>query len=153
TQNDKNFEKVQSEWVERLTKFVQTYPKADDTAEALSQLGMINEMLGKEVQAKNWYQQMVKDFADSRAGVRAAGAIKRLELEGKAIELAGPQLNNGTPFDISRLRGKIVVVYYWASWNKDCLGDLARLKMLLDEYGSKGLELVCVNLDNSAEEA
>jgi len=49
-----------------------------------------------------------------------------------------------------------VIVYYWASWNKDrCIGDFAVLKQLLDTYGSKGsgLELLCVNLDNTAEEA
>jgi hypothetical protein len=33
------------------------------------------------------------------------------------------------------------------------VADFAVLKQLLDTYGSKGLALVCVNLDNTVEEA
>ncbi|HEV3442984.1 MAG TPA: TlpA disulfide reductase family protein, partial [Gemmataceae bacterium] len=71
------------------------------------------------------------------------------------MELAGPTLDGAT-FNISQVRGKMVVVYYWASWNKErCVGDFAVLKQLLDNYANKGagLELVCVNLDNAVEEA
>src|SRR5262249_33439880 len=51
------------------------------------------------------------------------------------------------------LRNKLVVVYYWASWNQQCVGDFAKLKLLLDSYAGKGLELVCVNLDDRQEDA
>jgi len=47
----------------------------------------------------------------------------------------------------------VVVVYYWASWSSPCAGDLVRLKQLLEGPAGKDVELVCVNLDNSAEEA
>ena len=45
------------------------------------------------------------------------------------------------------------MVYYWASWNGQCVGDFAKLKQLLETYGKQGLELVTVNLDSSAKEA
>src|SRR5262249_10146726 len=35
----------------------------------------------------------------------------------------------------------------------ECLGDFAKLNLLLNTYGSKGLELYCVNLDNTEAEA
>ncbi|HEV3120128.1 MAG TPA: thioredoxin-like domain-containing protein [Gemmataceae bacterium] len=148
--------KVQEEWLGRLTKFVSSYPHAEDTPEALMQLGMVSELVNKEAEARKWYQQLAKDFADHAMSARAQGALRRLDLEGKVMELAGPMLNGGATFNISQLRGKTVIVYYWASWNKDrCIGDFAVLKQLLDTYGSKGpgLELLCVNLDNTAEEA
>ena len=59
----------------------------------------------------------------------------------------------GIPFNLGGLRGKTVVVYYWASYSSQAVGDFAKLKLLLDTYGSKGLELVTVNLDANAEEA
>jgi thiol-disulfide isomerase/thioredoxin len=147
-----NFGAVQEQWLERLAKFVQTYPKADDTPDALLQLGMVSEFVNKEVPAKNWYQQLVTNFADKPQAAKAHGAIDRLELEGKPLRLAGPMLS-GTQFDIAQEQGKLVVVYYWASWNQSCIGDFAKLKLLLDKYGSQGLELVTVNLDSTAEEA
>lgn len=62
-------------------------------------------------------------------------------------------LGTGQAFDVAQMRGKVVIVYYWASWNPQCIGDFAKLKLLLDTYGSKGLELVCVNCDNTAQDA
>ena len=68
------------------------------------------------------------------------------------LELSGTQLN-GSPFNIADLRGKIVVVYYWGGWNKErCVGDFATLKLLQETYSGK-LAIVCVNLDNTANDA
>lgn len=144
--------KVQDKWLERLAKFVDTYPKAEDTPEALMQLGMFSEVIDKETEAKKWYSHLVREFGDHALAAKAQGALRRLELEGKTMELAGTQLD-GAPFNIADLRGKTVVVYYWGGWNKErCVGDFATLKLLLDSYAGK-LAVVCINLDNSADDA
>ncbi len=149
----KDYGAAQKEWVDRLTKFVETYPKADDTADALLTLGMVNEFLNKEVEAKNWYGVLVKNFAGAPLATKAAGAGARLELEGKTFMLACPTLNDpNTIYNIEQSAGKVVVVYYWASWNSQSSGDFAKLKALADGQG-KGVEVVCVNLDNTAKEA
>lgn len=147
-----DFVKVQEAWLARLAKFVQDYPKAEDTPDALLQLGMVNEFIGKEIPAKNWYDKLAQDFADHPLAKRAQGALRRLEVEGKPLELSGPLLNGGS-FSMGQAAGKIVIVYYWASWNQQCLGDFAKLKLLLNSYASKGVELVCVNLDDSMQQA
>jgi hypothetical protein len=144
--------KVQEEWLDKLAKFVQAYPKAEDTPDALLQLGMVSEFAGKESEAKKWYDHLVKHFADHAFAGKARGALRRLDLEGKPLELTGSLLGGGS-FSLAQLQGKVVVVYYWASWNQQCVGDFAKLKLLLDTYGSKGLALASVNLDNTAEEA
>jgi hypothetical protein len=145
--------KVQEKWIEKLTNFVSTYSKAEDTPEALMQLGMVNEFINKEIEAKKWYARLAGDFAQDPMAIKAQGALRRLELEGKPFELSGTMLN-GAAFNFGQLQGRTVVVYYWASWNDSrCKTDFATLKVLLDTYGAKGLELVCVNLDNTKEEA
>lgn len=116
------------------------------------QLGWVNEVLTKETEAKNWYDQLVKRFADTPQAKKAGGALKRLDLDGRELELTSTTLA-GTAFDLASQRGKTVVVYYWDSWNSQSVGDFAKLKLLLDTYSSKGLELVTVNLDSSADEA
>jgi hypothetical protein len=149
-----NFTKVQQEWMDRLAKFVQTYPKAEDTPDALLQLGMVCEFLSKEVEAKNWYAQLVKNFANAPQAKKAEGSIVRLNLEGKVLKLAGPMLNDSNVvFDVDQLRGKVVIVYYWAGWNSQSVGDFAKLKLLLDTFGKQGVDLVCINLDNTIDEA
>jgi hypothetical protein len=147
------FTKVQEQWLTRLAKFVQDYPRAEDAPDALLQLGMVSEFLGKEPQAKKWYQMLAANFADKKPlADKAEGALRRLDLEGKQITLAGSTLGGGS-FDINQVHGKIVIVYYWASWNQQSVGDFARLKLLLNTYAAKGVELVCVNLDSSPPEA
>jgi hypothetical protein len=147
-----DFPAIQEAWLGRLSKFIKTYPHADDAPEALLAAGWVSEMATKEVEAKNWYGQLIKDFADTPQAAKAKGAIRRLGLEGTELALAGPTLDGGA-FDVASLRGKVVVVYYWYSWNGGPVGDFAKLKLLLDTYGKQGLELVTVSLDNSAKEA
>jgi thiol-disulfide isomerase/thioredoxin len=151
-EKDANLGKIQEYWLERLAKFVQTYPKGEDTSDALMQLGMVSEFVGKEAEAKKWYQVLVRDFTDKPAGGKAAGCLRRLDLDGKAMQLSSPKLvNPSEAFDVESLRGKNVVVYYWASWNGQCVGDFAKLKQILE--ANKDLTLVTVNLDTTAEEA
>lgn len=148
-----DFNKIQQAWLERLGKFVSAYPKAEDTPDALLQCGMVSEFLSKEVEAKNWYGQLARAFPDKPQALKAAGAIRRLELEGKPFKLNGPMLSDpNTAFDFESMAGKIVVVYYWASWNSQTVGDFAKLKVLIDQNAGK-VELVSVNLDSTAEEA
>ncbi len=147
----KDFEKVQVEGLDRLAKFVKAYPAQEETMDALLALGWGNESLGKDVEAKNWYKQLATGFVGKAQADKANGALTRLDLEGKALELSAPTAA-GTPFAVSGLRDKVVIVYFWMS-NQGVDAEFAKLKSLSETYGSKGLELVTVNLDNNAEEA
>ncbi|MBY0524793.1 MAG: redoxin family protein [Gemmataceae bacterium] len=150
--DSKEISKAQDEWLEALAKFVTDYPKGEDTPDALMQLGMVSELTGKEDKAKKWYELLIKDFPEHQQTAKAKGAKSRLELDGKELTLAGPTIT-GTTFDVKSTKGKVVVVYYWASWNTQCIGDFAKFKDLIDKYGAKGVELVGVNLDSNVDEA
>lgn len=58
------------------------------------------------------------------------------------------QLNNlsGKPIDIANLKGKVVVVNFWASWCEPCREEFEELMQLQESYGSKGLVVLAVNL-------
>jgi thiol-disulfide isomerase/thioredoxin len=150
---ESNFNKIQEAWLGRLAKFAQAFPKGEDTPDALLQAGMVSEFLNKEVEAKNWYKQLKDHFAEKPQARKAEGSIARLELEGRTLRLSGPTLNDPSiTFDMDQKQGKVVIVYYWASWNTQCASDFAKLKTMLDTHSGK-LELVCVNLDNTLDEA
>ncbi len=149
----RGFEKVQKAYLDDLAAFVKDYPRAEDAPDAMLQLGMTSELLGKEVEAKNWYTALARNFPATPHGRKAAGALTRLGLEGKSFRLAAPLLgDSSTPFDIDQMKGKVVVVYYWASWNREAASDFAKLKTMLNNRG-RSVDLVCVNLDARAEEA
>lgn len=149
----KDFKKVQEEWLGRLSQFVQTFPNGEDTPDAMLQAGMVSEFLDKEVEAKNWYKQLAQKFADKPQARKAEGSTARLELEGKSLKLSGPMLNDpNISFDADQAKGKVVLVYYWASYGNENNRDFGKLKQILDAHAGK-VALVCVNLDNTADEA
>lgn len=145
--------KLQSEWQEQLSKFVQAYPKAEDTGDALIQMAMTCEFTGKDQEAIRWYKQISGTFPEGPLAPKADGAVRRLESIGKKMDLTGPQLGTGAPFNLNQLQGKVVVVYYWATYCESCPKEFAQLRKIHGELAAKGLELVCVNLDDKSSKA
>ena len=146
-----DIQKLQDTWRETLAKFVGDFPKAEDAPDALMQLGMLNEFIDKTADATRWYDKLAKDFPGHVLGKKAQGCLYRLNLEGAPFVLAGKTLA-GAEFTSANLRGKAVVVYFWASWNGSAAGDFTRIKQALSALSGKA-ELVGVNLDAKSEEA
>jgi thiol-disulfide isomerase/thioredoxin len=147
--------KIQEKWLADLQAFVGKYPKSADTAEALLQLGMYQEFVGKSEEARKWYQQLVANFPSSAPGAKAAGAIRRLTSAGKPIPLRGKDLVSGAPVDLAAApyRGKIVLIHYWATWCDSCKADMVLLKDFYAKKGGRDFEIIGVCLDNAAAPA
>jgi hypothetical protein len=157
-QPNADFIKTQEHWRKRLASFVQSYPSAKETPEDLMELAMVSESLNRNTDAKRCYGFLAENFPSYSQAARARGAISRLELEGKTLKLALPLLYTedsryDVPFDIDELRGKVTVVYFWSSRESQSQEDLAALKVLMGQYHARGAELLCVNLDNTPQEA
>jgi len=146
---------LQNRHVERLIQFARTFPKATETAEALWQIAMHLELQNKDAEAKQYYQQLVRTFPPNNPNAaKAAGALRRLDLEGKPWELTVPVNSlNGQTYNPQALRGKVVVVYYWASWCKSVPDDFARLQKLQQDLGSHAVEIVAINIDENQADA
>lgn len=151
-QNLTNLKQMQEEWHEKLTKFVQSYPSGEDAPEALSQLGIGSEFGGKEEEAKRWYTQIFTNFPDHIMAPKARGCVRRLNSIGQEMELVSTTINK-VPFDIKQMRGKVVAVYYYANYVGNVGREFAILKQIQTTLGAKGVEIVCVNLDDSEAEA
>ncbi len=149
---DVDHAKAHAQWLEDLEAFVENHPKDDNAAEALRQLAMGTEISGNNKDAEKWYRQIIENHPSSIHAPMARGAVTRLSSVGSSIKLAGKAVN-GRSVDVSKLRGKAVIVQYWTSSSEVCKSDHAVLSNLYKKYGgSRGLEIVGVNLDYSREE-
>lgn len=54
---------------------------------------------------------------------------------------------------LSSLRGKVVIVDFWASWCEPCKVELPILNKINKKFKSKGLEIIGVNEDKELTEA
>lgn len=69
--------------------------------------------------------------------------------KGRAVTVSGVTLQ-GKKFSTGAWRGKVVFVDFWATWCMPCRASLPTLEKLYAKYHSKGLEVVGVSNDNSA---
>jgi alpha/beta superfamily hydrolase/peroxiredoxin len=57
----------------------------------------------------------------------------------------------GKRFKLSSLRGKYVVIDFWASWCPDCRRDIPNVLRMYREFHPRGIEFVGVSFDNIAD--
>lgn len=58
---------------------------------------------------------------------------------------------DGKSFALKDLRGKYVVLDFWASWCPDCRKDAPFISSLYDKFAEKGVQFVGVSFDKSVE--
>jgi thiol-disulfide isomerase/thioredoxin len=61
-----------------------------------------------------------------------------------------PQLD-GQKLTLSSYRGKVVLLDFWATWCVPCREEIPRFVELQKEYGDRGLQIIGVSMDDSAD--
>jgi peroxiredoxin len=82
----------------------------------------------------------ILDFASSR--------LKRLELVGKpAPPIQGSDID-GKKFNLSDLKGKVVLVVFWGSWCLPGGEQIDEFQQMAETYRQRGFEVVGINVDS-----
>ncbi|PJB96160.1 MAG: TlpA family protein disulfide reductase [Nitrospirae bacterium CG_4_9_14_0_8_um_filter_70_14] len=74
---------------------------------------------------------------------------------GQTEPVAVPSLEltdlDGHPVSLAALKGKVVIIDFWATWCPPCREAIPDLIDLKKQYGGQGLEVVGISLDDNAE--
>jgi thiol-disulfide isomerase/thioredoxin len=65
---------------------------------------------------------------------------------GKPLDISFTAVD-GTKVDLKQMKGKVVLVDFWATWCGPCVGEVPNLKRVYEAYHDKGFEIVGISLD------
>jgi thiol-disulfide isomerase/thioredoxin len=86
--------------------------------------------------------------------VLAAGSLYAgpVQAKGPAIGQPAPQIVrpalDGHPVDLSALRGKVVLLNFWATWCAPCQAEMPVFSGWQRKYAAQGLQVVGISMDD-----
>lgn len=82
-----------------------------------------------------------------------AAPVAALEAGDRAPDFAAPSLTGEGTVELSRHRGKVVYLDFWASWCAPCLKAIPEIEKLRAEFPADELQIIAVNLDTTKKKA
>lgn len=82
----------------------------------------------------------------------AASSVMRSLVNKRAPEFARAAFD-GSKIDLKLLRGKVVLLNFWATWCAPCQAELPVFAQWQQQYGHDGLQVVGISMDDNAAPA
>ena len=143
-------EKKTPDWVKidaAIQAFLTRWPRSDTT-------GLIAFYVSlKKASGVTDEVAVLQAFADGpnqSARDYVAARLRFFELSKKPLEMAFTAID-GREVDLLKLRGKVVLIDFWATWCGPCIQEVPNVKEVFAKYRDKGFEVVSISLDSEKD--
>jgi thiol-disulfide isomerase/thioredoxin len=79
---------------------------------------------------------------------KAKALLRRLNEVGKPIDVRFTAVD-GREVDLSQMKGKVVLIDFWATWCVSCVEEIPLLKDSYQKFHSRGFDIVGISFDTS----
>lgn len=96
----------------------------------------------------------LKEFPEFRGNQQIEGQLKTIEteksLKEKPLELSF-KATSGEEIDVSKMRGKVILVDFWATWCGPCVAEIPNVVGTYKKLHDKGFEIIGISFDQDKD--
>ena len=97
------------------------------------------------------YKKELPNSKYTKQFIMRVAAARKVAVGSIAPDFTLPMFDQ-SPLQLSSLRGKVVLVDFWASWCGPCRDENPNVVRVYNDYKDKGFEILGVSLDNDPED-
>ena len=144
--------------ISTMLKDVIAAPDADKETKAYASFMVVGEMGDALENGKGSPEEFekaavahLKDYPDFKMNPRLEASVKtrktQAELKTKPFDLKFTA-TDGSEVDFAKLRGKVVLIDFWATWCGPCVAEVPNVVATYKKLHDKGFEIVGISLDS-----
>jgi thiol-disulfide isomerase/thioredoxin len=130
------------EYEKNLRDLIRDYPKSDGPYEEMLDLAVRSP----DEKARSIASEIMALPVSENNKTRAEGILRRLDAVGKPLDIKFVALD-GRQVDLSQMKGKVVLVDFWATWCVPCVEEIPMIKEAYEKLHAKGFEIVGISFD------
>jgi peroxiredoxin len=137
--------------VEGARALIKDYPTRPNGYEFIMEAIEVYEYEGQPAKALALANELNAGSAPERFKLWAQGCLNRLDASGKPIAMQFTALD-GREVDLSKMKGQVVLVDFWATTCGPCVAELPRVKAAYDSFHKQGFEVIGISCDTDKDQ-